>query len=70
MEGAKKRSSFLVNPFDFTKQLLGQKHNGHLDYAKEKVDNFLCNTLCDPDREQELGPQRTLLDMPAPSSGV
>lgn len=31
------------------------------------MDNFLRNTLSDPDREQELGPKRDLLDMPAPT---
>lgn len=70
MERAKKQSSFLANPFDFTKWLLGQKHSGCLDCSKEEVDNFLCNSLSNPDREQELGPQTTLLDMPTPLSEV
>lgn len=66
MERARKRSVFIANPFGFTKKLLGQKRSGRLDCPKEEVDDYLCNTLCDPDREQELGPQRALLDIPAP----
>lgn len=48
------------------KRLLGEKRSGHLDCSKEEVDHFLHNTLSDPDREQELGPQIALLDIPAP----
>lgn len=66
-ERARKRtSSFLVNPFGFTKRLLGQKRSGRLDCSKAKVDNYLFNTLRDPNRGQELGHQRALLDIPAP----
>ncbi|KAK0135126.1 hypothetical protein N1851_029059 [Merluccius polli] len=65
-ERARKRSSFIANPFGFTKRLLGQKRSGRLDCSKEEVDDYLFNTLRDPDREQELGPQKALLDIPAP----
>lgn len=66
MERARKQTAFIVDPFGFTKQLLGQKRSGHLACSKEEVDHFLHNTLSDSDREQELGPQRALLDIPAP----
>ncbi|XP_049324773.1 uncharacterized protein LOC125789951 [Astyanax mexicanus] len=66
MERARRRSSFLANPFGFTRKLLGQKRSGRLECSQEEVDNFLHNTLSDPDREQGLGPQRALLDVPAP----
>lgn len=66
IERARKQSSFIANIFGFTKQLLGQKRSGRLDCSKEEVDDYLYNTLHDPDREQELGPQRALLDVPAP----
>ncbi|KAI4900304.1 hypothetical protein NFI96_010574, partial [Prochilodus magdalenae] len=66
MERARKRSSFLANPFGFTRRLLEHKRSGHLECSQEEVD-FLHSTLSDPDREQELGPQRALQDMPVPT---
>ncbi|KAJ8333464.1 hypothetical protein SKAU_G00414720 [Synaphobranchus kaupii] len=49
------------------KQLLGQKRSGRLACSKEEVDHFLNNTLSNPDREQELGPLRALLEIPSPT---
>ncbi len=66
MERAKKRSSFLANSFGFTKQLLVQKRSRQFECTQEEADSFLYNTLSDPHRGQKLGPQRALLDMPAP----
>lgn len=66
VERARKRSAFSANPFGFAKRLLRQKCSGHLECSKEEVDEYLFNTLRDPDREKELGPQRALLDVPAP----
>ncbi|XP_053183947.1 LOW QUALITY PROTEIN: uncharacterized protein LOC128367182 [Scomber japonicus] len=66
IERARKRTSFLSDPFGFTKRLLGQKRSGRLDCSKEEVDHFLHNTLSDPDREQELGQQAALVDVPTP----
>lgn len=66
IERARRGTSFLANPFGFTKRLLGEKHSGHLDCSKEEIDHFLHNTLSDPDKEQELGPQTALLDVPEP----
>ncbi|XP_048863711.1 uncharacterized protein LOC125738598 [Brienomyrus brachyistius] len=67
VERARKRSSFIANPFRFAKQLLGQKRSGRLECSQEEVDNFLHNTLSDPVREQGLGPQTALRVMPTPT---
>lgn len=66
IERARKRSSFITNPFGFTKMLLGQKRSGRLECSKEEVDDYLCSTLSDQDRGRELGPQKAILDAPAP----
>lgn len=66
-ERASKRTAFIADPFGFTKQLLGQRRSGRLDCLKEEVDQFLRSNLSDSEREQELGPLRTLLDTPAPT---
>lgn len=58
---------FIANPFEFTKQLLGQKQSGRLTYSKKEVDQYLDNTLSDPEREQELGLLGSLLDVPSPT---
>lgn len=65
-ERARKRIFFIANPFEFTKRLLGQKRSKRLDCCKEEVDDYLSNTLRNLDREQGLGPQRALMDVPAP----
>lgn len=39
-------------------ELYRQNCSGQLACSKEKLDYFLRNTLSDPDRGQELGPQR------------
>lgn len=44
-ERARKHTDFLVNPFRFTKQLLGQKHSGHLSSSKEGMNKR--NTFSD-----------------------
>ncbi|KAI4887351.1 hypothetical protein NFI96_007486 [Prochilodus magdalenae] len=67
-ERARKRSSFLANPFGFPRWLLGQQGSGRLEYSQKEVDNILHSTLSDPDREDELGPQKTLLEVPVPTT--
>ncbi|KAK0145691.1 hypothetical protein N1851_015413 [Merluccius polli] len=38
---AKKRAAFIVNPFNFTKKILGQKRDGQLACSQEEVDEYL-----------------------------
>ncbi|XP_061907749.1 uncharacterized protein LOC133652714 [Entelurus aequoreus] len=66
-ERARKRTTFIANPFGFIKQLLGQKRSGHLVCSKEEVNNFLKNNLSNPEKEKELGPLSALLDIPSPT---
>lgn len=53
---ASKQTAFIADSFEFTKQLLGQKHSGHLAFSKEEVDHFLHNTLSEPNGEKQPGP--------------
>ncbi|TWW66935.1 hypothetical protein D4764_20G0009670 [Takifugu flavidus] len=66
-ERARKRAAFIANPFRFSKQLLGDKRSGQLERSREEVDRFLQNTMSDPLRGQDLGPNRALIS-PAPPS--
>lgn len=54
-ERARKRTAFISNLFQFTKQLLGLKKSGKLLCIKEQMDQNLQCTFSDPDREVELG---------------
>lgn len=63
---ARKRAAFSSNTFGFVKQLLGDKRSGHLSCSPEEVDQFLRNTLNDPQRDQMLGPQKALIEPPPP----
>ncbi|GAA6088924.1 uncharacterized protein LOC116975754 [Tachysurus ichikawai] len=53
-EQHRRRAAFIRNPFEFTKQLLGQKKGGRLVSSKEEINQHLSNTFSDPSREQEL----------------
>ncbi|KAL7886754.1 hypothetical protein AOLI_G00044750 [Acnodon oligacanthus] len=66
-EKARKRANFIVNPFGFTKQLLGKKQNGQLTCSKAEINRHLRDTLCDRSREQDLGHCQYLIDPPAPT---
>ncbi|XP_029688563.1 uncharacterized protein [Takifugu rubripes] len=66
-ERARKRAAFIANPFRFSKQLLGDKRSGRLECSREEVNRFLQNTMSDPLRGQDLGPNRALIS-PAPPS--
>ncbi|TWW71600.1 hypothetical protein D4764_16G0000970 [Takifugu flavidus] len=66
-ESARKRAAFIANPFRFSKQLLGDKRSGRLECSREEVNRFLQNTMSDPLRGQDLGPNRALIS-PAPPS--
>lgn len=66
-EGARKRASFLANPFKLTKLLLGQKRAGRLTCSKEVMNNHLKATYSDPAREQPLGPCDALTTPPEPT---
>lgn len=56
---------FMANPFGFTRKLLGDKCSDQLACSAEEVNAFLHDTLGDPMREQELEPNRALIN-PAP----
>lgn len=60
-ERARKRTAFISNPFTSTKKLLGDKRSGNLMYSIKDANSFLHNTLSDPERDQELGPQKALI---------
>ncbi|XP_063058826.1 uncharacterized protein LOC134452393 [Engraulis encrasicolus] len=66
-ERARSRAAFISNPFNFTKKLLGDKRSGVLMCSTAEANTFLHNNLSDPDRDQELGPQRTLISPQAPT---
>ncbi|XP_056097411.1 uncharacterized protein LOC130076370 [Rhinichthys klamathensis goyatoka] len=66
-ERSRRRAAFLVNPFGFTKQLLGQKRSGQLTCSKAEVDHHLKQSYSDEYREQDLGPCRFLINPPAPA---
>ncbi|GAA6081618.1 uncharacterized protein LOC109140823 [Tachysurus ichikawai] len=52
-ERARRKAAFIRNPFEFTKQLLGQKKGGRLVSSEEEINQHLSNTFSDPSREQE-----------------
>lgn len=61
---ARKRAAFITNPFSFTKQLLGGKRIGRLEYSTEEVNRFLQDTMSDSLRQQELEPNKALISPP------
>lgn len=63
-ERACKRAAFIINPFKFTKELLGQKSSGRLVCSKEEINQHLKQTYSDPEREQELVECAVLIDPP------
>lgn len=65
-ERTRRQAAFLANPFGFTKQLLGEKHSGHLVSSKAEVDHYLKETYSDESREQDLGPCQALINPSAP----
>ncbi|XP_063050108.1 uncharacterized protein LOC134444859 [Engraulis encrasicolus] len=67
-ERARRRAAFISNPFGFTKKILGQKRSGHLACTGEEVNTYLNATYSDDAREEELGPCRTLITPPIPTS--
>lgn len=66
-ERARKRAGFISNSFTFTKKLLGDKQSGNHMCSTAEANTFLHNTLSDPERDQELGPQRALISPQAPA---
>nr|XP_014269084.2 uncharacterized protein LOC106676625 [Maylandia zebra] len=66
-ERARKRAAFIADPFRFSKQLLGVKRSGQLECSAEEVNNFLHETTSDPLREQDLGPNKALINPVPPS---
>ena len=67
-ERAKKRTSFIANPFGFTRKLLGDKRSGQLSCSASEVNSFLRESLSDPDRRKELDNNDYLIDPDPPSS--
>lgn len=56
-----------MNPFGFTRRLLGQKRSGRLTCTQDEVDKYLCTSYSDSARDQYLGPCSTLITPPEPS---
>ena len=67
-ERAKKRTSFIANPFRFAKDLLGDKRSGRLECSSEEIDSYLSNIMRDPDREKDLDNNTSLIEPEAPST--
>eukprot|EP00064_Thunnus_orientalis_P013279 superscaffoldBa00002137_g13316 len=66
-ERARKRASFIANPFGFTKSLLGQKRDGNLVCSKEELDLHFQNIYSDPNRQIQLGQCDILVGPPPPT---
>ncbi|TWW62214.1 hypothetical protein D4764_04G0008610 [Takifugu flavidus] len=60
-QGSEQPSLPNPNPFRFSKQLLGDRRSGRLECSREEVNRFLQNTMSDPLRGQDLGPNRALI---------
>ena len=54
-ERARKRTSFLTDPFGFAKKLLSDKRSGQLNCPTEELNTYLRDNLSDPERDKELG---------------
>ena len=54
-ERARKRTSFIFDPFGFARRFLGDKRSGRLECSKDRMDPFLKNSFEDPKRDAELG---------------
>ncbi|XP_038147774.1 uncharacterized protein LOC119787807 [Cyprinodon tularosa] len=67
-ERARKRSSFIANPFGFAKKLLGEKCSGQLSCPKEDINRHLRSTYSDGMRDQDLGPCEALICPSEPST--
>lgn len=67
-ERARRRAAFISNPFGFTKKILGQKRSGHLACTEDEVNKYLNATYSGSAREEDLGPCRTLITPPEPTS--
>ncbi|XP_053332775.1 uncharacterized protein LOC128506382 [Clarias gariepinus] len=65
-ERARRRASFIANPFKFTKELLGQKRSGRLGSSQEEINHHLTQMYSDSCRMHELGECNTLIDPPEP----
>ena len=68
-EQAKKRTSFISDPFGFNRRLLGDKRSGRLECSKDRVDSFLKNSFKDPKRDVELGHNDRLIKPKPPEVG-
>lgn len=51
----KRRAQFVKDRYGFTKTLLGQQKSGTLSSSRSEVEEFLVETLSDPNRRQGLG---------------
>ena len=67
-ERARKRTSFISNPFNFTRKLLGDRRSGQLVCSAEEVNCYLSKTLSDPAKEKELGQNKCLITPAPPTS--
>lgn len=55
-----KHSTFIANPYRFTKKLLGQKHRGHMSCPEDGINCYM--------REQDLGQCAALISPPETST--
>ncbi len=63
-ERTQKCSACIVDPFGFTKRLLGQKRSGCLTCSMQEVNHYLSSTFSDILREQELDHCEALVEPP------
>ena len=61
-EKVRKRTTFINNPFGFTRQLLGQRPSGRLTCSEEEVDQH-----SDPTSDQDLGQCEAVIKPPEPT---
>ncbi len=65
-ERARRRAAFLANPYQLSKQLLGQKKGGRLTCSKDEINNHIKCTFSDPKKDQPLDSCKALINPPEP----
>ena len=66
---ARKRASFIFDPFGFARRLQGDTRSGRLECSKERAGSFLKNSIKDPKRNVELGHNDRLIKPNLPEVG-
>ena len=67
-ERRRKRARFTSNPFRYVSKMLGDKRSGNLDKPKEEVEEYLRLTHSDPNRNDDLEENDTVMRPSDPST--